>query len=338
MQQPQDGKRKVNVFEYNNLASNNKKMRMINLNKPLQRTDIIQLENSLDFDKTGPTNTNKKKGKKSVMMNQNFLKSNNFQPSQLSKKISLKSLKASENDDRKTFISSNDRQFDSISNKSRRKSSKPTFKVKRIHKRIDSNSNLPIKVLNTPQKSTSKSTESNIIITKRNDNQKIVHKRKKIVFDQSTLNKYKEKNIRFDSHERKVSEAWGNRDANGLKMYRSKQLTSSISTPMIVTNGTNAMHRHYKSKDTFTGSEHKLQSQKSYKNIYSKPVNSNMRMNNQSDRKRKKGRGFPSQHQVQSKNTAILMEGTSVRNLYHSFSNQSRGRGSLALLNSASRD
>ena len=48
-------KRKTNVFEYNNLASNNKKMRLINLNKPLQRTDIIQLENSLDFEKSTPT-------------------------------------------------------------------------------------------------------------------------------------------------------------------------------------------------------------------------------------------------------------------------------------------
>jgi hypothetical protein len=44
-----DAKRKVNVFEYNNLANNNKKMRLINLSKPLQRTDIIQLESSLDL-------------------------------------------------------------------------------------------------------------------------------------------------------------------------------------------------------------------------------------------------------------------------------------------------
>ena len=61
-------KRKVNVFEYNNLVNNNKKMRFINLNRPLQRTDIIHLENSLDFDKEQSSKNIKSK----VMMSQRF--------------------------------------------------------------------------------------------------------------------------------------------------------------------------------------------------------------------------------------------------------------------------
>jgi hypothetical protein len=169
-------KRKVNVFEYNNLANNNKKMRLINLNKPLQRTDIIHLENSLDFDKNTPSQK-KKNNKNTVMMSQKFLKSNKFQPQQISKKISLKSLKISDNDDRKTFISSTDRHMDTTSNKSKRQSSKPKFKVKRIHKRVESNLKSPKKE-NTPKKESGKSIEANIIITRRNDSQKVVNKRK----------------------------------------------------------------------------------------------------------------------------------------------------------------
>lgn len=256
-------KRKVNVFEYNNLANNNKKMRLINLNKPLQRTDIIHLENSLDFDKNTP-NQKKKNNKNTVMMSQKFLKSNKFQPQQLSKKISLKSLKISDNDDRKTFISSTDRHMDTTSNKSKRQSSKPKFKVKRIHKRVESTLKSPKKV-STPKKESGKSAEANIIITRRNDSQKVVNKRKKIIFDQKSLSRPKDKNGRFVSHERKVTEVWTGKDVNPLPMYLSKQLPSSTSTPLMVCNGANGVHRHHKSKDAFIGPEHKLQSQKSYK-------------------------------------------------------------------------
>ena len=65
-------KRKVNVFEYNNLANNNKKVRMQNQNKPLQRTDIINLESSLDFDK-GTTAKSKRQEKNPVMLSQRLV-------------------------------------------------------------------------------------------------------------------------------------------------------------------------------------------------------------------------------------------------------------------------
>lgn len=50
-----------------------------------------------------------------------------------------------------------------------------------------------------------------------------------------------------------------------------------------------------------------LQHQKSYKSIYSKPLSLNTRMNSLIGKKRKKGRGFPSQHQPQEVNKIMLV-------------------------------
>lgn len=50
-----------------------------------------------------------------------------------------------------------------------------------------------------------------------------------------------------------------------------------------------------------------LQHQKSYKSIYSKPLSLNTRMNSLTGKKRKKGRGFPSQHQPQEVNKIMLV-------------------------------
>lgn len=148
---PKPEKRKVNVFEYNNLANNNKKMRLVNMSKPLQRTDIIHLENSLDFDKCSP-NQKLNNDKNTAMMSQKFMKNNSkFPQPQLSKKISLKSLKMSENDDRKTFISSTDRQMDTTSNKSKRHINKQNYKVKKS-KQLRNLTNSVINQSNTPQK------------------------------------------------------------------------------------------------------------------------------------------------------------------------------------------
>jgi len=84
-----------------------------------------------------------------------------------------------------------------------------------------------------------------------------------------------------------------------------KQLGNSISTPLMVCNGASSMHKHHKSKDTFIpinpkfGKPLNLKNPKSYKNIYSKKVNLNSRNTNQSCKKRKKGRGYASQNQVE---------------------------------------
>ena len=242
-------KRKINVFEYNNLASNNKKMRLINLSKPLQRTDIIQLENSLDFDKSTPAM--KKPEKNSVMMSQKFLKENNLPLQKFSKKVSLKSLKMSEHDDRKTFISSTDRQMDTTSNRSRKNGSKQPFKVKRINKKFEYNQPPNQKVSNTPEKAAPKLPEHNIIITKRSEGQRILNKRKKIVVEPKAITKVPDAKDRFISHERKISAVWGNQITAPVPLYMSKQSTNSMSTPLMVCNGVNAVHRHHKSKDAF---------------------------------------------------------------------------------------
>jgi len=111
---PKKTQRKVNVFEYNNLANNKNKIKLINFSKPLQRTDIIHLENSLDLDKSSPAQR-RNPGKSTVVASQKFIK-NSKNPNQIiSKKKSLKSLRISENDDRKTFISSTDRHMDATS-------------------------------------------------------------------------------------------------------------------------------------------------------------------------------------------------------------------------------
>lgn len=177
--QPQNP-RKVNVFEYNNLA-NNKKIKLINLSKPLQRTDIIHLENSLDLDKSSPVRNKKKAGKNSVLSSQKFLKNSQNPISKISKKVSMKSLKMSENDDRRTFISSTDRHLDLTSNK---------------------------------QRNSEKTTEPGIIITKRSEVPRMVKKRKKIVMDQklTTRNNLADRLI---SHQRKNTDIWTNQMLNG---------------------------------------------------------------------------------------------------------------------------
>ena len=81
---PRNNQRKVNVFEYSNLANNKKKHKLINLSKPLQRTDIIHLESSLDFDKSIPSK-GRNPGKSAVMASQKFSKSNNNNIQNLSK-------------------------------------------------------------------------------------------------------------------------------------------------------------------------------------------------------------------------------------------------------------
>lgn len=250
-------KRKINVFEYNNLASNNKKMRLINLSKPLQRTDIIQLENSLEFDKGTPVM--KKPEKNSVLMSQKFLKENNLPLQKFSKKVSLKSLKISEHDDRKTFISSTDRQMDTTSNRSKKNGSKQPLKVKRINKKFEYNQGPQQKVSNTPEKTATKLPENNIIITKRSEGQRIINKRKKIVIEPKAITKAPDAKERFISHERKISAVWGNQITAPAPLYMSKQSMNSMSTPLIVSNGVNAVHRHHKSKDAFVSNEKNLE-------------------------------------------------------------------------------
>jgi hypothetical protein len=134
------------------------------------------------------------------MMSQKFIKGK-FIPQGLQKKISLKSLKMSEHDDRKTFISSTDRQMDTTSNRSRRTINKQSFKMKKgAHK---SNA--------TPQKDSSKASETNIIITKRSEGQRVVSKKK-------------------------TGEMWTNRGSQNGKtpLFLSKENTNSISTPLMV--------------------------------------------------------------------------------------------------------
>jgi hypothetical protein len=205
---PRDEKRKVNVFEYSNLANNTKKMRFEKLNKPLQRTDIIHLENSLDFDKATPEKNSTNKN--TVVTSQNLLKNNiKFPQPSISKKISLKSFRMSDNDDRKTFISSTDRQMDTASNKSRRQITKQTFKVKKS-KQLENLTNSVIKHQSgTPQKVTVKNTEAGIIITKRFEGQRVVNKQKKIVLDSKYLTKQHDVE-RFISHKRKATEVGPN--------------------------------------------------------------------------------------------------------------------------------
>lgn len=335
-------KRKVNVFEYNNLVNINKKMRMTNLNKPSQRTDIIHLESSLDFEKDQSSNNMNK-----VMMSQrlsghDILSKNSYskynssgvKPGQIMKKSTLKGLKfsssekrftnestslgntnkvqvnryynqmknagkQSENDDRKTYISSTDRQGDSISTKSKGYMTNAHFKVKRINKKFSYNA-LNDKNSMTPDKQSYKASNNKIII-KRNDGQKILNKRKKIVLDQKAIyNKQNTNKGRFISHERKVSVVPTN-GINPHPLYMSKQTASSTSTPLIVCNGINSYHKHHKSKDTLmTNRQPKLEND--IQSIYSKPVTivTSKSSTNTSIKKRKKGRGFPSQHQVQA--------------------------------------
>lgn len=174
---PRNSQRKVNVFEYNNLASNNKKLKLINFSKPLQRTDIIHLESSLDFDKSTPAQS-RNPGKSTVVPTHKFKKDikhiNN-----LSKKVSLKSLKMSEHDDRKTFISSTERHMDLTNNK------------------------LDIQKAQI-------STDAGIIITKRSEGQRTIKKRKKIVLENKLTSRGVPKE-RFISHERKNTEISANK-------------------------------------------------------------------------------------------------------------------------------
>ena len=147
--------------------------------------------------------------------------------------------KNSENDDRKTFISSTERQAESTLNRSKNKQvNKPSFRVKRVNKKFEYNSKGSLIASHTPEKTSYKSSENKIIITKR-----------------------------------KVSGVRDNEETRPMPLYTSKQ-TNNILTPLIVWNGVNAGHRHYKSKDAFTLNDRKLkiQNQKSYKHIYSKPV------------------------------------------------------------------
>jgi hypothetical protein len=74
----------------------------------------------------------------------------------------------------------------------------------------------------------------------------------------------------------------------------------------MVWNGVNTVHKHHKSKDAaYINADRKkfnpkkLTVQKSYKSIYSKPANLNTRNTLQTSKKRKKGRGFQSQNQMQ---------------------------------------
>ena len=91
-----------------------------------------------------------------------------------------------------------------------------------------------------------------------------------------------------------------------------KHMKNSMSTPLIVCNGVNTGNQNLKEvnlvdKDRNKG---KLNNQKSYKQIYSKPVTLNAKTNNQGSKKRKKGRGFPSQPQVQPVKTKKLISGS----------------------------
>lgn len=251
-------------------------MRMTNLSKPLQRTDIIHLESSLDFDKDHSNNhmnkilmsqrfsgkevlnkdsyskTSKKNVSKKTITKKGSLKQLKMTESEkrfttestplgASKKVSqtkfynsVKGGRLSENDDRKTFISSTERQVDSISNRSKVQMPKQPFKVKRINKKFPYNILDDHKVSMTPDKHSSKNPDNKIIITKRNDGQKILSKRKKIVLDQKLLyTKPEGGSGRFISHERKVS-AIPTSDLNPLPLYMSKQTGSSTSTPLIV--------------------------------------------------------------------------------------------------------
>lgn len=147
-------------------------------------------------------------------MSQKFMKSKNSKPQEFIAKNSFKSLKISnseqqfqslkfgklsENDDRKTFISSTERQLDSISNKSKRHINKPSFRVKRVNKKFEYSSKNNGLMSNTPEKTSTKTSENKIIITKR-----------------------------------KVSAAWGNQNSNQLPLYNSKYAVNNILTPLMV--------------------------------------------------------------------------------------------------------
>jgi hypothetical protein len=344
-------KRKVNVFEYNNLVNINKKMRMTNLSKPLQRTDIIHLESSLDFEKDDSNHKNVNK----VMMSQrisgkDILSKNSYakyqtgenKPKPIIKKGTLKNLKISsseqrftnestplggtkkvkvskyyntvknggrqsENDDRKTFISSTDKHGDSMSTRSRGYMPKVPFKVKRVNKKFPYNIMQDQKIILTPDKQSTKNPDNKIIITKRNDGQKILKAHKKVVLAQNSLyEKQKALKGRFISHERKVS-ALPVDNINPLPLYMTKTTANSTSTPLIVCNGINSYHRHHKSKDTLMANNRpRLESD--IQSIYSKPIAiPSKTTSNVSLKKRKKGRGFPSQHQVQPPKMKKLM-------------------------------
>jgi len=219
---------------------------------------------------------------------------------------SIKGGRQSENDDRKTFISSTERQVDSISTRS--KGYKPPFKVKLINKKLPSNLVSGQKVAMTPEKHSNKSLENKIIITKRNEGQKIINKKKRVVLDQKLLvNNPTQNKGRFISHERKAS-AWGINDINPLPLYMSKQTSNSSSTPLIVLNGVNSnMHRHHKSKDTLIFKDQQPKLHPDIQNIYSKPASIPSKSNNPSIKKRKKGRGFPSQHEIQPTQMKLIL-------------------------------
>lgn len=96
-----------------------------------------------------------------------------------------------------------------------------------------------------------------------------------------------------------------------------KQPTNTTSIPLMVLNGVKASHKHHKFKDVFVSNNQQfvkpinLKNTKSYKSIYSKKVNLNSRNTNQSGKKRKKGRGYASQHQVE-----VIVEKQQNGNLY----------------------
>lgn len=106
----------------------------------------------------------------------------------------------SEHDDRKTFISSTDRQMDTTSNRSKRTLNKQSFKGKKGTYKSNA----------TPQKESSKASETNIIITKRSEGQRIMSK--------------------------KSVEMWTNRMTENGKtpLFLSKDSTNSASTPLMV--------------------------------------------------------------------------------------------------------
>lgn len=101
-----------------------------------------------------------------------------------------------------------------------------------------------------------------------------------------------------------------------------KQMKNSLSTPLIVCNGVNATHRHHKSKEVYLANgenKNKPNQQKSYKHIYSKPITISSRASNGTNKKRKKGRGFPSQAQAQQFKNKKLISGSNA-----SFSNMKK--------------
>ena len=156
-----------------------------------------------------------KQVKNLVMMSQKFEKNSKYVNGVQNQKNSFKSLKISssdrqfmtlkaagknsENDDRKTFISSTERQAESTLNRSKNKQvNKPSFRVKRVNKKFEYNSKGSLIASHTPEKTSYKSSENKIIITKR-----------------------------------KVSGVRDNEETRPMPLYTSKQ-TNNILTPLIV--------------------------------------------------------------------------------------------------------